>query len=481
MKKPTRAKLFSRILRNTIAITMSLVMLSASTLIVNAFDNHEAISSNKQIGNFVSMPATFSEMTEKQLSQYLSLAQNTVEAYYLSTMSQRNEVVNQPTLNTLQTTDIVASYMSAKLRYDVDMLHTLGYEQNYIDGSYELSAWKILDDNTLLCTVFANVTFQYSQVDFLSSFGSVVQVVVAHPRTPQITDFYVNHDYFDTSLRGYDLDLSLEKNRLPFSNANETENRIAASLDTLEESIAHEKQQRAKQTQHIPSFSQNTLLASTMPFKSASHLSNIMLEPIALQSATDWRSKICTYACNNAAKTNPAKGNSSVPYGSFSLDCTNFVSHALLAGGFKVRPGSHGQENCWFYISMSNRSSSWSGVENFFGFINWNTSTTQGPRKSSVKNNTNQALWQKTSAPPEIIQIKYNTSGGYGFPNYGHTTLVTKTDSANTYNLDLYVTWRSGTNSYGVNKLLPSSYPAAPSTTSGSGGHLYRMITLKAP
>ena len=58
-------------------------------------------------------------------------------------------------------------------------------------------------------------------------------------------------------------------------------------------------------------------------------------EPImAKASSTLDKTKIKNYALNNYK--NPKPGRSGVPYGDFRSnggDCTNFVSHALLAGG----------------------------------------------------------------------------------------------------------------------------------------------------
>ena len=51
--------------------------------------------------------------------------------------------------------------------------------------------------------------------------------------------------------------------------------------------------------------------------------------------------KIKTWVRNNFNKQNPSSGGKGVPYYDFSkisgnYDCTNFVSHALLAGGANV-------------------------------------------------------------------------------------------------------------------------------------------------
>ncbi|OMF31325.1 amidase domain-containing protein [Paenibacillus sp. FSL H8-0259] len=75
------------------------------------------------------------------------------------------------------------------------------------------------------------------------------------------------------------------------------------------------------------------------------------------------RSNIVTYAIVNSSKTDPSSGNSSyAPYYDFSAianDCTNFISHSLLAGGAKENRTS------WYYDSLSARTPSWAGVNEF--------------------------------------------------------------------------------------------------------------------
>lgn len=69
-----------------------------------------------------------------------------------------------------------------------------------------------------------------------------------------------------------------------------------------------------------------------------------------------------------------------MPYYDFSkiknnYDCTNFVSHALLAGGAKpYKPsGATGIIGTgWYYTNLDNRSSSWSGVSYLYSFLTSN-------------------------------------------------------------------------------------------------------------
>ncbi|WP_281170123.1 amidase domain-containing protein [Paenibacillus pinihumi] len=69
-------------------------------------------------------------------------------------------------------------------------------------------------------------------------------------------------------------------------------------------------------------------------------------------------------------------------------DCTNFVSHALLAGGAVVYDtnGTGISSTGWYYRRLSNRSSSFSGVPNLHNFLVNNT--TKGPARTSINYTT---------------------------------------------------------------------------------------------
>ncbi len=88
---------------------------------------------------------------------------------------------------------------------------------------------------------------------------------------------------------------------------------------------------------------------------------------------------VVLYARNNFNQT-PVSGDGSVPYYDFSQipgnwDCTNFVSHALLAGGANVHDtgGSGISSTGWYFRNLSNRSSSWSSVNYLHSFLTTNT------------------------------------------------------------------------------------------------------------
>ena len=100
------------------------------------------------------------------------------------------------------------------------------------------------------------------------------------------------------------------------------------------------------------------------------------------------KKKIVTWARNNMV-VNPKSGNGVVPYYDFSKinnawDCTNFVSHALLAGRAVVYDtgGTGISSTGWYYRRTSNRFSSWTGVPNLHAFLTSNR--TKGPAGTSI-------------------------------------------------------------------------------------------------
>ena len=177
----------------------------------------------------------------------------------------------------------------------------------------------------------------------------------------------------------------------------------------------------------------------------------------------------------------------SVPWTN-SLDpgCTNFTSHALLAGGYSVKSGTHlgASDNCWFYIGMSNRSASWGSVTNFYNFVTWNNSqSNSAPKATSPFSNSNYPFISHPKSSSaldvgDIIQIKFNSSSGYAYPNYGHNVMMTGESTYQGSLSHILITGRTRANQYKKNVKLNDAYPPAPNTNNGSGKNLYRGIKL---
>lgn len=423
---------------------------------------------------------TFDGYKEDRLALYFRLAEESVKTYYLSTMyftTQEQKLfvyekklvdsnnVNFALLDGISLNEQTKDYLETKQRYETINMMELDYKKTYVVGKYNTIKWEIVEEH-LICYVYADIIFQYSDFDQPSGIGRTVQVVFENPKNPTIVDWYVFDDSFDEQVRGYDLDLSNSENWLNKQNENEILIKKANCLENIEKFVADAKSLKAKlESENQEVFSSQSL--------------------ISIQATQTCYEKMVSYANSNYYKTNPSSGNSVTPFNdAVSPGCTNFISHCMLYGGFKQRLGQNGQENCWYFTSMSDRSSSWGGVTPLYNFLTAGYST--GPTSSNITANSNypfrayplvSSYWP---APGCIVQIKYNYSGGYAFPNYGHCTLLTGF-SGYAGSLDEYlVTYRtsSSSSSNGSNlKITEYKYPA-PNTTSGSGGHLYRVIKL---
>ncbi len=118
------------------------------------------------------------------------------------------------------------------------------------------------------------------------------------------------------------------------------------------------------------------------------------------------------------------------PYGRFSNDCTNFVSQAMLAGGWKMKTGKgycadRKSNNVWWFkkdgcdrqwpISNTHASHTWGGAENFYWFTKTSGRGTSAGRVSDL-------------GVGDVLQADWDSDG-----NISHTMIVTKSTTKNTY------------------------------------------------
>ena len=87
-------------------------------------------------------------------------------------------------------------------------------------------------------------------------------------------------------------------------------------------------------------------------------------------------------------------------------DCTNFVSQCIFAGGCIM---NYTPVYGWYYISSSDRTASWSGVEFFYDFLTSNKE--QGPFAHEAE--------RDELEPGDVIQLA-NSDG-----DYYHTIIIT--------------------------------------------------------
>lgn len=113
------------------------------------------------------------------------------------------------------------------------------------------------------------------------------------------------------------------------------------------------------------------------------------------------RERAVTYAQKYAFGQNPIFGN----FRGIGGNCTNFVSQSIYAGSCVM---NYTPTFGWYYVSLDDRSPSWTGVEYFYNFITENTGV--GPYGKSVSMDELEI--------GDVIQLGNNTDGFY------HTLLV---------------------------------------------------------
>lgn len=405
--------------------------------------------------------STFSNLNERELQHYFELARDYIDSYYSESLLEVKSSEDSKLMSNIQSTDLLASYMESKIKFENSSIREFNYELTDMAKSYKLLKWKAIK-NSLLCEYAVDITFKYSDADVTSGFGRIVQILIENSVSPIICDFYVEDPAgFDSQIRGDKLDLSDSSNWISNQDFKTLAEQVNEKLQIMGQSISAEKQKLNKLQ------SENSDLVYL-----------IAAEPLDFAR----RNKAVNYVTTNCNKASPASGSSSVPYGSFSVDCTNFISHAFLAGTFSMLVGTNGTANCWYYKSMSDRSSSWSSVNNLFSFMTWNSNNNY-PKAVSYTSNDNTPFLYSPFPPNgftsgDIIQIKYNYSGGYGYPDYGHSTMMTGTAGYQGTSYDILITSRTSAGSYNLNRKLREAYPPAPNTTSGSGNCLYRKIIV---
>ena len=112
--------------------------------------------------------------------------------------------------------------------------------------------------------------------------------------------------------------------------------------------------------------------------------------------------------------------NPSSDYTYFSKDCTNFISQCLYAGGIKQHVGTVYSDTCWFYKTSTNRSSSWTGANEFYRYVNSGVS----------KINKSNASWESAQIG-DIIQMMSSGKAyhslivsGVAYSSYGRSDLL---------------------------------------------------------
>jgi len=116
------------------------------------------------------------------------------------------------------------------------------------------------------------------------------------------------------------------------------------------------------------------------------------------------REKAVAYAHKWAYGRNPAYYN----FDKLGGDCTNFVSQCIFSGDAVM---NYTPVLGWYYVSVSNRSPSWTGVEFLYSFITKNKGPGPFAEEVSIRD----------IEPGDFIQLKFDGE------SFRHTLFVVKT------------------------------------------------------
>lgn len=257
--------------------------------------------------------------------------------------------------------DALEAYLAEKVA-----VHQLVTKRAFLDKqNYEVETSikevEPIDDGTDFVSLAVRVSFNYVHMkDIRSSSRELLDLIVSHDDEGfRVLDAYVQFDYYDMEVRGDGIDLKAEyemKRGLQFSEKSLVMDRVRSMKEGLG-SYYDEIDRKLDEGQTVVIFPDST--AGTLN-----------------------KGAITSYARNYCTSGSPPSGGASVPYYDFSQipgnwDCTNFVSHTLLAGG--ATPYNNDEPSTgWYYVDLNHRSYSWSDVGWLYSYLT-RSSSTPGP------------------------------------------------------------------------------------------------------
>ncbi|WP_150269037.1 amidase domain-containing protein [Paenibacillus tepidiphilus] len=374
-----------------------------------------------------------------------SLAQDILRNYYenieLGTaLSAKRSFVDTKSLDAS-----LSNYLQNKITTKQFVVDAANAQKENYTLKFNLLSSEVTKEGILL-TISTEASFNYVGLDVQSGFGEVSNILFKNTDAGLIvTDLQMPYDYYDEYVRGQ-----------------EDHSRDLASIYSKSNNASITERQAELHSRITQYFSVDRELPVQMNSIDGEKTTNRSITPYATLTALN-KTSIATYAKNNKAKTSPSSGGSSVPYYDFSQltgnwDCTNFVSHALLAGGAVPYDtnGSGIASTGWYYRSLSNRASSWSGVPNLYSFLVNNT--TKGPAGTSTTYST--FRYNSNTGYPYAVGdiLQFYLSGSYN--NWRHSTIITEYYETTTdFVFGALVTGRSGQGTYNDNQKAEEIYP----------------------
>lgn len=306
----------------------------------------------------------------------------------------------------------------------IKSMHTTFDKENLV-YTYSLISHDRNDDDLIL-TIKSLVEYNYVDLSNVNSSSSIVAKIAVDTITNEITDWNMNDMYDEAVFGQYNDNYSLSS---------------SIDVDYIQDSI---------QEQY------NDYYTNLFNFENVMSVEETSIQlPISEMRATTTLNKadIVSWARDNFDSYLPSSGDGITPYVDFSTigsttgeenyDCTNFVSHALLAGGATKNTSSISSTG-WFFNSMSNRSTSWSGVPYLYSFLTRTTST-KGPKGTSLTYAPFQApITNRPYVNGDILQL-HNGSV------WRHSTIITGYYFLNSSKIGALVTGRTSASAFNNN------------------------------
>lgn len=364
----------------------------------------------------ISIPIEVSAAETENMPPYYEFVTEGVEAYY------RNKDLGETNDISVYFSKEVLTLLNAKVEMDTFQRQTYGLE--YRD--YQIDIKPFLEDNWSEVDGNASLTLQVVRTwyynDDPTTISEVLDVTVMENNGYLMSGCYEKYE----SITYGPID-EVYQNALKTRSTTSAESVLSGYIADFKE-LCVEKENQMLEDMQIPVEKDIELLSETS-------LS---------------RTKIRDWARENFNQDSPTSSTSSVSYYDFSkisgaYDCTNFVSHALLAGGATMHDdglsGIQGTDQ-WYYRSTANRSSSWAGVNQLYTFLTRSnpSDTNKGPYA------TEKDLTYANAFLGDVVQ-------GHNGSTWRHSTVVTKFA-----NSQVYVTGRTAPGSYNDNQLATTIY-----------------------
>lgn len=323
----------------------------------------------------------------------------------------------------------IFAYLSDKV--DVQQYVTELYKTNKENYSVDvtLKNYSIAEETNIVSFEFKVLTtYNYIGCDFDTSVCEIVEIQY-DCSTNKIVDMFTPMNYYDEYVRTDDSSVSRTASSAEFELSSSVIEKQANIWDSIDARYAA-----------VTSSSEDGIAPSSVS-----------------RASTLNSSAIVSWARNNYNKDQPSPGNSSVSYFDFSeisgaYDCTNFVSHAVLAGGAKIYDtGNSGISSTgWYYRNIDNRSSSWSGVDYFYRYMTTSTKSNAAAGDSYMY--THNGAWWGLGY---VMQFDFD-----GDSSFDHSTIITvKSYSSDGERAYAYVTGRTGDDRFNNNQSADDMSP----------------------